>query len=302
MKSNNDILEGVAILIVLILITLVIPRGTFRLITPPGSNASSTSRINTVAPKSSRVPQVSLGPGNAAYAYQPYEEYVTLYNRSTEPVDITGWQLKNGKGKRAYDFGGTLRYFPADIAVIPRAARFISPRGSNVFQNVVLQPGETAIITTGLVGSQTPFKIVSFKENSCSGFLEDLPEYNFTPSLARDCPRPADEPGVSNLDTECRGFIERMASCRTPQFDTRDSKGDICDNCVDGKALSGSCVAFIKNHFNYNSCLAGHANDPNFSGRTWRIFLGRGWEIWAKKYETIELFDQFGRLVDHRAY
>ena len=140
------------------------------------------------------------------------------------------------------------------------------------------------------------------KEKIWGGFLEDLPEYTFTPPLARNCPGPRDEPGVSALDTECRKFIERMTPCRTPQFNTRDREGDICSNCVDGKLLSGSCVAFIKSHFNYGSCIANHVNKSNFSGRTWRIFLGRGWEMWAEDYETIELFDQFGRLVDSRNY
>jgi len=93
-----------------------------------------------------------------------------------------------------------------------------------------------------------------------------------------------------------------MTPCRTPEFNTRDREEDICYNCVDGKLLSSSCVAFIKSHFNYGSCIANHASNPNFSGRTWRIFLGKGWEMWAEDYETIELFDQLGRLVDSRSY
>lgn len=93
-----------------------------------------------------------------------------------------------------------------------------------------------------------------------------------------------------------------MASCHTPEFDTRDREGDICHNCVDKKPLSGSCVAFIKSHFNYGSCITYHQNDANFSGKTWRVFLGKGWEMWAKNYETIKLFDSNGQLVNKRGY
>lgn len=298
-------MEGVVILAALIVImTVTMLKGNSNSTVNPSSPSGNTgsSGGNTAASDSSYTRNISLGRGNASYTYQPYEEYITIDNRGREPVDITNWQLKNGKDKRAYDLGGSLKYFPADTAKIGQAATFVSPSGLNKFQNVVLKESETAIITTGSVGSQVPYKIVSFKENICSGFLEDLPEYTFTPPLERDCPRPADELGVNALDTECRKFIERLSPCRTPKFDTRDSEGDICSNCVDGKLLSSSCVAFIKSHFNYSSCIANHVNDANFSGRTWRIFLGRGWEMWAEDYETIELFDQSSRLVDSNAY
>ncbi|KKT79077.1 MAG: hypothetical protein UW76_C0038G0005 [Parcubacteria group bacterium GW2011_GWF2_44_8b] len=297
-------MEGVLILAVLIVIMIVTLMGDSDSTTNPSNPSvnNGSGGENIVTSDSSHALNISLGTGNASYAYQPYEEYITIDNREREPVDITNWQLKNAKDKRAYDLGGSLKYFPADTAKIGRAAPFVSPMGTNIFQNVILQDGETAVITTGLIGSQLPYKIVSFKENICSGFLEDLPEYTFTPPLARNCPRPTDEPGVSALDTECRKFIERMTPCRTPEFNTRDREEDICYNCVDGKLLSSSCVAFIKSHFNYGSCIANHASNPNFSGRTWRIFLGKGWEMWAEDYETIELFDQLGRLVDSRSY
>lgn len=294
-QAGNSTAEGIVILAVLIVITLVMLTGT------PDSTATP-SNFSRNTNSGGENTDVSLGMGNASYAYQPFEEYVTIDNRGRESVDITNWQLKNDKDERAYNLDGDLRYFPADTAKIGQAAPFVSPNGFNTFRNVVLKPNETAIVTTGSIGSQWPYNIVSFKENICSGFLGDLPEYTFTPPLTRDCPRPESEPGVSALDTECRRFIESMSSCRTPKFDTRDSEGDICRNCVDFKLLSSSCVAFIKNHFNYGSCIANHVNDPNFSGRTWRIFLGRGWEMWAQEYETIELFDQLGRLVDYKSY
>lgn len=272
--------------------------------------ASDSGPIFTIDDKSTAAPvpsssykdSIYLETGNASDVYQPYEEYISIRNSGRNPVNITGWRLTNAKGERAYDFGGTSRYFPSDSAVIPQASLFVSPIGLNLSRDVILEPYETAVITTGQIAVQLPYRISSFKENICSGYLEDLSEYQFSPPLKRDCPRPSKELGVSSLDTECRRYIERMSSCHTPKFETRDSEGNICTNCVDGTPLSGSCVAFIKNHFNYGACIAYHQNDPNFSGRTWRIFLGRGWEMWAKKYETIKLFDRLGRLVDSQEY
>ena len=298
---KNDNLIGVVILIVLIVVVIAMPKG------PQNSSSNSNSYIpgKSVTPitlESSYTKDISISTGNAAYAYQPYEEYITIYNRSRNPIDITNWQLRNAKDERAYDIGGSLRYFAEDRATIGQATLILSPTGNNFFQDVVLGAGETAIVTTGKIGSQVPYKIVSFKENMCSGYLEDLPEYAFTPTLNRNCPRPADEPGLEAQDSECRKYIERMQSCHTPKFDTRDKDGDICTNCVDGKPLSNSCVAFIKNHFNYGSCIAYHAGDAKFSGQTWRVFLGQSGEMWAKDYETIKLFDLLGKLVTSRSY
>lgn len=302
-RAGNGTLEGIIILAVLIVIILVAPKGTpDSTVTPFIPSRSTNSSEEKAVPNSFYAQDISLGAGNASYAYQPYEEYVTITNRGGGSVDITNWRLQNSKDERPSDLGGALRYFPADTATIGQAALFVSPIGRNTFQNVVLKPGETAIITTGLVGSQLPYRIVSSKENICSGFLENLPEYAFTPPLTRNCPKPANEPGLNALDTECRRFIERMSSCSTPEFDTRDSDGEICHNCVDNKLLSSACVAFIKSHFNYGSCIANHTSDPDFFGRTWRVFLGKGWEMWASEYETIKLFDQLGQLVDSYNY
>ncbi len=304
LMKGNGMIEGIIILIILIVIMFIAPKGNRNPTANPSNISENTnsSEDNTITPKSSYAEIISLSSGSASYAYQPYEEYITIYNRGRESVNITGWKLKNGKDKRAYDLGGALRYFPADIAIIGQAAPFIPPNGSSKLQDIILKPGATAILTTGSISSQLPYKIVSFRENICSGYLEDLSEYTFTPPLTRNCPRPAEEPGVSNLDTECRQFIERMGSCHTLKFNTLDKDGDICHNCVDNKLLSSSCVAFIKNHFNYGSCIANHANDPDFSNDTWRIFLGQGWEMWANKYETISLLDQFDRLVTEKTY
>lgn len=246
---------------------------------------------------------ISIGSGNASYAYQSYEEYVTIDNRSRNPINITGWELRNGKDHRSYNYGGNLQRFSADIATIGQGALRLSPTGNNVLQDIVLGSGEKAIITTGSVAVQTPYKIVSFKENICTGYIEMLDDYSFSPPLSQNCPRPSEEPGISSLDSTCRDFVSRLSSCRTPNFDARtpDGKGP-CTTCVNGKILSSQCAAYIKEHFTYQGCVANHGDRPNFYLRTWRVFLGRGWEMWNKDYETIELYDRTGELVDFQNY
>lgn len=303
--KKNDTAEGIVILVV-ILIALA---GS--LFGKSGTDSANNGEVkrdpvlggsNIVSQEAPSEIEVSLSTGNAPRAYQSFEEYITLSNRGSDPVNITGWYLKNGKDKRAYNVGGELRYFAPDIAYIGKATPFLSPSGNNLMLDVILERGERAIITTGALATQAPYKIVSFKENICSGYLENMDEYKFTPPLTRNCPRPADEAGLERLDVECRKFIERLPSCQTPEFETRDADGSICRNCVNGKPLSNACVAFIRDRFGYAGCIANHVNDEDFYGKTWRIFLGRGWEMWAKEYETMELFDRFGRLISSRSY
>jgi hypothetical protein len=255
------------------------------------------------APRSSSgFSPISIGSGNASYAYQSYEEYITLDNQSQKSVDITGWQLRNGKDKRPYYTGSSLQRFSADVALIPKAAAILSPTGNSLFQDVVLAPDERAIVTTGSFGARNPYPIESFKENMCTGYLEELDDYAFNPPLNRDCPRPLDEPGLKNLDVGCRRFVESISYCETPEFGGRDSEGELCPDCVNGELLSPACRTFIEDHYSYQGCLLHHQSDRGFFGKTWRLFLGRGWEMWADEYESIELYDRFGQLINYENY
>ena len=155
-KGNAD---AILILAVLIVIMIIAPKAAPNSKTNPPSSRDANYTQN-----------IYLSSGNASYTYQPYEEYITIYNSGSESVNITGWQLRNGKDERAYNLGGSLRHFPADIATIGQAALFISPTGNNALQNIVLKSSEQAIITTGKIGPQLPYKIISFKENICSGY------------------------------------------------------------------------------------------------------------------------------------
>ena len=293
LQTGQGVIQGIVVLAVLLVIVFSTSSGDRKLgsINPNGSPFSSSGLLYAPSSDSSRTAAqaqyISIGSGNAAYAYQSYEEYITIDNTGSSAVNLSGWQLRNGKDERPYYSGNILQRFSADVAVLPA---------------FVLEAGGRAVITTGSVGVQTPYKITNFKENICTGYIEALPDYAFTPSLSRNCPRPSDEPGVENLDRECRDFLSYMPSCQTPVFGGKDKFGERCDDCIDGKRLSGVCRAFIKEHYSYRGCLAYHSSDKGFESKNWRIFLGRGWEMWADKYETIELYNTNGQLVDYENY
>ena len=291
LESGESEVAGILVLAILILIVLISPKSTstntgsaWQL--GPGTEISKSQEnygsgaVNYDATKpqvvnSNYKGNISISSGNASYTYQPYEEYIALDNYSSSPINITGWQLRNGKDRRTYYNGGSLQRFSADIATIPQATAFLSPTGNFSFQDVILKDGERVIITTGTIGVNTPYKIVSFKENMCTGYIEALSDYTFSPPLTQNCPRPGSDLGVSSLDIQCRTFINNLSSCRTPEFNPTTKDGASCNTCVNGTLLSSQCADFVKEHYNYKGCVAYHSSDTNFSGRTWRIFLGR---------------------------
>lgn len=241
--------------------------------------------------------------GNGSYAFQSSEEYITYRNTTNSSVDITGWMVQNAKSKRSYQIGSEVQQFQNDSALIPQATRLLSPSGYNPLEDVVLKPGEEAVLITGSMAVQTPYKIVSFKENMCSGYLQTYGTYTFYPLIENRCPGPQQEVGYETLDQGCKDFLRGFNSCHTPQFDTVDREGNVCNGCVDGRAgLTNSCVAFIKSHFGYPQCIAKHLQDPNFESNRWRIYLNHGWELWAKDHETISIFDRAGNLMSSTSY
>jgi hypothetical protein len=315
-KEKGSTLEGMVILgaLAVIIVFFILPR---KGVVGPARGFIETTDQNTYnayaesqnagkpVTTSSYRSLITLGQGNAAYSVEPNDEYITIQNQGGDPVNITGWKLSNNKGERVYYSGNQPVSYTSDEAIIPQATGYIaSGNGYNLPQNVILAPNETAIITTGSVGVQTPYRIVSFKENKCSGYIEALRQYDFTPTLNYSCVPPSQEPGIEAMDVACKNFINGLSACQTPIFGKLDrSSIDNCDNCVNGRpAPSSVCLNFIKQHFNYEGCLDNHKSDAKFYSNTWRIFLGRKWEMWGKEDEVISLFDQFNKLVFYRTY
>jgi hypothetical protein len=319
-REKGSVGEGALVLtaLVVIIVFFILPRRgvvgpmrSFNNVTNPvtytdyaksRAESQGTSQIITNSAYSG---SVSVGQGNASYSTDPLDEYITIDNQSQNPINLTGWKLVNNKANRTYYAGNQAQKYPSDEVLIPQGAGYIDPRGGfSILQNIILKPGETAIVTTGGTGMQAPYKITSFKENKCSGYIASLPQYDFTPSLNSSCVAPTQESGVSNLDAACKTFISGLSSCRVPTYGKTDRYSeDSCDNCVNGRpAPSSACLAFIKEHYSYEGCLRYHKDDSDFYGRTWRIFLGKPWEMWGKDDEIISLYDQFGKLAAYRAY
>lgn len=199
-------------------------------------------------------------------------EYLTISSGASAPVTITGWQLV---GLRSNSH-----------AVITQAAPVLNQYGQSALAPITLAPGGQAIVTTG----SSPFG-VSFLETACTGYLSR--NAAFSPALGGRCPSPTDDlrlhyaGGQQWEFNECADFVSKAYSCSVPN--------------TDSARLPASCQQFIDRNLNYSGCVANHSADSNFSGTTWRVYLGQNSPLWISG-ETIELLDASGKVVDEYSY
>lgn len=245
---------------------------------------------------------IELERGSAGSTDYSNEEYVIIKNvsRSGQPVTITGWRLKNAGDTRQYPTDYGYRQGQAAIVPIQTGALLLLPSGLGIQQPITLAPRERAVVLSGGILRSRPIKIqTNFKVNKCSGYLEALPEYKFYPSIKLQCPDPESEPEFKTLDDKCYSFVRRMSRCHTPEF---NESTDRAPANVDGvEDLPRICRIFLKERYNYNSCIARHAGDADFYTNEWRIFLNVG-ALWFNTRETISLYDAQGLLVDQISY
>ncbi len=196
------------------------------------------------------------------------QEYLSLSvsRRASDPITFSGWKLESAA---------------TEVAVtIPQGVEVPHSGKVNSLSNITLNPGDTAIITSG----RSPIG-VSFRENLCTGYLSEFQD--FSPDLDQDCPSAQSEIRAAGGDEECIDFSYTVPRCsvvsRAPS------------------SLSNSCENLLGD-LNYNSCAARHVDEPSFIGGTWRVFLGNSQELWRENHETIRLLDAEGKTVDVLAY
>lgn len=202
--------------------------------------------------------------------FDPQEEHVTIQASfaNSESINISNWSLENGTGLRINIGQATLLLKTGDI---------------NLQQNILLAPGEKAIVASGESPLGTGFKL-----NKCTGYLEQMQD--FFPPLFLDCPDPInDEILPANLDNSCIDYIRReFEKCKA--YFTYPSN------------LSSACQDYINERINYRGCVQWHKNDPNFYKSEWRVYLNKKTEFWDNDRETVILYDENNKIVDWEKY
>lgn len=201
-------------------------------------------------------------------------EYLTLSVSSNAdlPVDITGWRIVS-------EVSGS-------TSVIPRGTEVPTSGVVNEVQDIILAPGDRAIIASGYspIGA-------SFKENKCIGYFSTF--QTFSPPLPQSCPAAKDELltryGSGYIrDVVCIDYVEKLSHCQVALSPP--------------VSLSGSCQAFAVKYLNYNGCVDAHRNDSDFGSDTWRVYLGRTKPLFRTNREVVKLLDAKGNTVDAFSY
>lgn len=206
-----------------------------------------------------------------AYSDTPNTEYISISLAwgAPENLHLTGWTIQNSQGEREAIGFGTKE---------PRQGSLNGP------EDIILSPGDTALITTG----RSPIGI-SFGVNICSGYIGTL--QTFTPNLSTPCPSALDMARAQGIEinSRCETALRRVPLCTTY---TGRVSGDVSD----------SCEEFLRNDINYNTCVRTYDDTYNFDEREWRIFLGRNTELWNNEGDTISLYDEKGEFVTSVSY
>ncbi len=211
---------------------------------------------------------------SGADSQNPDNEYIEIdvSQNAGVPVDLTGWTLESGATGNA--------------AVIPKGTEVPVSGIVNAAQDIVLVPGEQALVISG----QSPIG-ASFRDNKCIGYFSDF--QNFSPPLPQNCPIPSDELssfyGANYIrDAACITYVDTLSRCQAALTPPTN--------------VSGACQSFLIKYLNYNGCVDAHQSDADFEGNTWRVYLGRTNSMWRTQNEVVKLLDANGKTVDAFSY
>ena len=211
---------------------------------------------------------------SGAGSADPKNEYVeiSVSQNAGIPINLSEWTLVS-------DASGS-------SVIIPKGTEVPTSGVVNAAQDIVLSPGERAIIISG----KSPIG-ASFRENTCIGYFSTF--QNFSPPLPQNCPVPSNELssfyGTGYIrDASCIEYVNKLSRCQVALSPPVN--------------ISGACQSFSVQYFNYNGCVDAHKNDADFNGDTWRIYLGRTNSMWRTKNELVKLLDVNGKTVDAFSY
>ena len=200
-------------------------------------------------------------------------EYVELDAREgISPVPLTGWSLQSMVSGVRVSLPGAAA--PFIIGVV------------NSLSPIVLSPGQTVLVVSG------PSPVgVSFRENRCTGFLEQV--QSFDPALSNACPAsselaPFTAENLHQYGSDCMDFARSLPQCSFPV------------NLP--SSLTPGCRAYLVNTFTYSNCVDIQRSRPSFELDTWRIYLSSASELWDNQHDIIRLLDAQGKTVAAISY
>ena len=193
------------------------------------------------------------------------EEYLSLYNSSSDAIDIAAWILDTKKESKKI-------YLPGDYdnPNINRQDNLNIPGGGRVY----------------IFSRITPVSWKSFRLNKCTGYLNNAAQF-YLP-LPNKCPGPPDE-DLDDLSLNCQKFIGNLSSCEEPT-----SQKII--------GLENDCQNYIRQNLNYPACIKNNKDRVDFLEKIWYVYLGKDSQIWRDDTDIITLRDKDGLKVAEYSY
>lgn len=231
--------------------------------------ASRTFSVN-VSPYFGKVAITSASTGNPSL--------ITLKPtlKQGEEISLTGWKVQGKAGSFQ----------------IPLGIERVNPFSS-------LQPGDTIKVkptdTVYLSSARGPFGLGKhFRPNACMGYLKS--EYTFTVAVPSSCSvdKPREEDFLYFLQG-CQDYIFKkinFSSCGFPDY----SK----DLTVSADTQCTTYLAGLATGFTYSGCFARHADEANFTTNEWHVYMNTN--LLTQRFDTIELLDQNGLVIDRKPY
>lgn len=227
-----------------------------------GVPGSSTQGAATTSPYKGKIFFDWIQPGGEAS-----DERMSISNRSdAERISITGFSITT---EHRQNYVIPLGFGLPGFSVTP-------------MDPIVLRPRDRIIISVGKQSKQ-----INFRENMCTGYFDETAQ--FSPGLSHRCPMP-DTRTLHYLSDQCIRVISGIGGCRTgplPEF-------------VD--PTRPECMEYIVQNFNYAGCVANYKSRPDFYNDQWLVWMQRTIAFFNKRFETVTLKDQQGRVVDEYTY
>lgn len=201
---------------------------------------------------------------------KPEDEIITISVNGNAPkgtrIPLSTFRIADGHG---------------EIFQIPGGTKLPIPGLANEKKDIVLEPGQSAIISTG----SSPNGL-SFLTNICTGYFNKGSRFN--PGLPSLCPAPINEEWAAVLPPQCWDYIRTIRRCQIP-YPLPIS-------------LKPECQEAVALNTNYNACVNDHKNDKDFYKNDWRLFLGRRAPIFDVRYDSASILDAEGKIVWYQVW
>jgi len=193
------------------------------------------------------------------------------YGAPTTTVDITGWEIKTNRGGE----------------FIPQAANLYDPIAPAVLSDIMLTLNQSQYVN--FYSNSAP---VNLRLNKCMGYLNTSLSYatqgQFNPPFPYGCPS-IDRSAISQFTGACQNYIQSLSGCQSPDFGSPYfPRNDY------------QCEQYLRNNFNYRSCIATRGFDRDFLSGEWRIWMGSS--PLDPFHDNVKLLDRRGLVVDAYSY